>query len=57
MRWVVYVVRIADIRNIYKMLLGKHEGKNIGVDGKMILKWILRKGCLKVRELYARGSG
>jgi hypothetical protein len=36
-----------EIRNACKILIGKHEGKvhseHIGVDGKIILEWMLRK--------------
>jgi len=36
-----------DMRNAYKILVGKHEGKRplgrICVDGRIILEWILRK--------------
>jgi hypothetical protein len=35
------------MRNAYKILVGKHEGKRplgrICVDGRIILEWILRK--------------
>jgi len=35
------------MRNAHKMLVGKPEGKrplrNLGVDGKIILEWILGK--------------
>jgi hypothetical protein len=36
------------MRNIYSILVGKPEGKrplekNLGVDGRIILEWILRK--------------
>jgi len=38
---------MGDMRNAYKILVGKPEGKNhsgdLGVDGKIILEWILRK--------------
>jgi hypothetical protein len=37
-----HVARIKDMRNAYKMLVGKSEGKGAGVEGKVILKWILR---------------
>jgi hypothetical protein len=36
---------MGEMRNTYKILFGKHEGKthleDLGVDGKVILKWIL----------------
>jgi hypothetical protein len=44
---VAAVTRMGDMRNAYKILVGKPEGKNhsgdLGVDGKIILEWILRK--------------
>jgi hypothetical protein len=38
------------MRNAYNVLVGKPEGKlkNLGVDGKMILEWILGKYDVKV---------
>jgi hypothetical protein len=40
------------IRNAYKSLVGKPEGKNhsedLGVDGSIILKFILGKKCERV---------
>ena len=39
--------KYGDRRGIYKVLVGKPEGKNHlgdpGVDGKIILRWIFRK--------------
>jgi hypothetical protein len=33
-----------ELRNTYKILVGKHEGKeNSYVFGRIILKWVLRK--------------
>jgi hypothetical protein len=37
---------VVDIRNGYNMLVGKLEGRNLkdlDVDGKILLKWILAK--------------
>jgi hypothetical protein len=38
---------MGDIRNVYQIFVGKPEGKNhledLGIDGRIILKWILRK--------------
>jgi hypothetical protein len=30
-------------RDVYRVLVGKHEGKKSVVDGRIILKWIFRK--------------
>jgi hypothetical protein len=52
MRWVGYVARMEEGRNVYRVLLGKLEGKSHlkdqGVDGGMGSKWTLRRlvgGC------------
>jgi hypothetical protein len=38
---------MGEMRNAYKMLVGKPEGKrsleHLGVDGRIILEWILGK--------------
>jgi hypothetical protein len=42
---------MGDIRNAYKILVGKPERKNskyLGVDGRIILKWISEKQRLWV---------
>jgi len=42
-----YVARVGERRDVYRVLVGKPEGKihlgDPGVDGRMILRWILRK--------------
>ena len=42
----MYVARMGKKIKACKVLMGKHEGKNsfegLGVDGKIILKWILK---------------
>jgi hypothetical protein len=47
MKWSEHVARVGDRRGVYRVLVGKPEGKNNfeepGVDGKIILKWIFRK--------------
>jgi hypothetical protein len=47
MRWVLYVARMGYTRGAYTVLMRRREGKNhlkdIGVDGRVILKWILKK--------------
>jgi hypothetical protein len=42
---------MVKIRNMYKILTGKSEGKrseDIGVDGRIKLKWILQKQGVRV---------
>jgi hypothetical protein len=45
MSWEGHVARTAEIRNTYKIFVGKLEGKDnsedLGVDGKIILDLIL----------------
>ena len=47
MRWAGHVARMRGRRNIYRVLVGKPEGKrNLGdadVDGRIKLGWIFRK--------------
>jgi hypothetical protein len=45
MRWAGHVARMGEGRNVYRLLVGKREGKNHmkdqGVDGRMGSKWTL----------------
>ena len=47
MRRAGHVARMGERRGVYRVLVGKPEGKNHlgdpGIDGKIILRWILRK--------------
>jgi len=46
-RWAGHLARVGERRGEYRILVGKSEGKRElggpGVDGRMILRWILRK--------------
>ena len=45
MRWAGHVARIGEGRGVYRVLVGIPEGKRplgrTGVDGRIILRWIL----------------
>ena len=47
MRWAGHVARVEEGRGVHKVLVGKPEGKRpLGdqdIDGRIILRWILRK--------------
>ena len=47
MRWAGHVARMGEGRGVYRVLVGKPEGRNhwgdLGVDGRIILGWISRK--------------
>ena len=47
MRWAGHVARMGKKRGVYRILVGKTEGKrhlgDPGVDGRIILRWIFRK--------------
>ena len=47
MRWAGHVARMGEERGVYRVLLGKPEGKNhwgdLGVDGWILLGWISRR--------------
>jgi len=47
MRWAGHVARMGEKIGVYRVLVGKPEGKNHfgdpGVDGRIILRWIFRK--------------
>jgi len=47
MRWKGHVARVGERRGVYRILVGKPEGKrplgDPGVDGSLILRWVFRK--------------
>jgi len=47
MRWAGHVARMGEGRGVYRVMVGKPEGKrpieHQGVDGRIILSWIFRK--------------
>jgi hypothetical protein len=48
MRWAVHVARMGEERGVYRVVVGKPEGqgplgRDPGVDGRIILRWIFRK--------------
>ena len=47
MRWAGHVARMGEERGVYRVLVGKLEGKNhwgdLDVDGWIILRWISRR--------------
>jgi hypothetical protein len=46
MKWVGVVAYLGESRGLYRVLVGKPEGKShledTGVDGRIILRWIFR---------------
>jgi len=45
MRWAGYVARVGERRDVYRVLVGKPEGKEPlgGVDVRIKLRWIFRQ--------------
>ena len=47
MRWAGHVASMGERRDVYRVLVGKPEGKislgRPGIDGRIILRWIFRK--------------
>jgi len=47
MRWTEHVACMGESRGVYRLLVGKPEGKKPlerpGVDGRIILRWIFRR--------------
>ena len=53
MRWAGHVACMGEERAVYRVLVGKPEGRNhwgdLGVDGRIILGWISRKWDVCIR--------
>ena len=47
LRWARHVVRMEEVRSAFKILTGKPTGKRplgrLGVDGRTILEWTLKR--------------
>ena len=43
LRWLGHVARMEKGRNAFKILTGKRPLGSLGVDGRTILEWILKK--------------
>ena len=43
LRWIGHVTRMEEGRSAFSILTGKPTGKSLGVDGRTILKWTLKK--------------
>jgi hypothetical protein len=52
-RWAGHVARMGEGRGVYRVLVGKPEGKNRwgdrGVDGRIMLGWIFKRWDVGVR--------
>jgi hypothetical protein len=53
MRWAGHVARMGEGRGVYRVLVGKPEGKRPwgepGVDGRIMLGWIFQQWDVRVR--------
>jgi hypothetical protein len=53
MRWTGHVARMGEGRGVYRVLVGKPEGKrplgDRGVDGRIMLGWIFKRWDMGVR--------
>jgi hypothetical protein len=55
-RWAGHVARVVEIRLAYKIMVEKPEGgdhsEGLGVDGRIILEWILEKQNRKLWTVF-----
>jgi hypothetical protein len=42
MRWAGHLACMEEIKSSYTILKGKNHSEDLGVDGRIILKWTLR---------------
>jgi hypothetical protein len=61
LRWAGHILRMGEARNAYNILLENLKGRDhledLGVYGKIILEWILRKQGGKVGTTCSLSSG
>jgi hypothetical protein len=43
MRWAGHIAHMGEMRNAYKIFVGKSEGEGLGIGVTIILEWILGK--------------
>jgi hypothetical protein len=50
------IARMEEMKKVYKILIGIPKGKtpirNLGVHGKIILKWVLKKQSVRMRTRF-----
>jgi len=42
MRWTVHIARMREARSAYRNMKGTHRLKELGLNGRVTLKWILK---------------
>jgi hypothetical protein len=52
MKWAGHIAFMGEIKNPYRILVRKPEGRNyledLGIDERIILKMVLRKSCCRL---------